>query len=150
MEVGTAKSIRNKENETPTTHLAVKLPDGTLFLHHPIHSLLLFGALTRGDHLSCERVIKHKIAVAISVFLVHAIDRARVGEQSLVQVDLQVGRHDVRTEHRLVCVDRHPFLGLATEAVEESGVRGEIQKYVLVCVGMVEMGVASVTTLRKQ
>lgn len=148
--MGTAKSIQNTENETPTTHLAVKLSDGTLFLHHPIHSLLLFGALTRGDHLSRERVIKHKIAVAVSVFLMHAIDRARVGEQSLVQVDLQVGRHDVRTEHRLVCVDRHPFLGLATEAVEESGVRGEIQKYVLVCVGMVEMGVASVTTLRKQ
>lgn len=148
--MGTAKSIRNKENETPTTHLAVKLPDGTLFLHHPVYSLLLFGALTRGDHLSCERVIKHKIAVAVSVLLMHAVDRAGVGEQSLVQVDLQVGRHDMRTEHRLVCVDRHPFLGLATEAVEESGVRGEEQKYVLVCVGMVEMGVASVTTLRKQ
>ena len=80
----------------------------------------------------------------------HAVDGARVGEQSLVQVDLQVGRHDVRTEHWLICVDRHPLLGLATEAVEESGVRGEEQKYVLVCVGMVEMGVASVTTLRKQ
>ena len=80
----------------------------------------------------------------------HAIHGAGVREQSLVQVDLQVGRHDMRTEHRLVCVDRHPLLGLATEAVEESGVRGEIQKYVLVCVGMVEMGVASVTTLRKQ
>ena len=148
--MGTAKSIRNKENETPTTHLAVKLPDGTLFLHHPIHSLLLFGPLARGYHLSCERIVKHEIAVAVSVLLMHAIHGAGVGEQSLVQVDLQVGRHDVRTEHRLICVDRHPLLGLATEAVEESGVRGEEQQYVLVCVGMVEMGVASVTTLRKQ
>ena len=80
----------------------------------------------------------------------HAIHGAGVGEQSLVQVDLQVGRHDMRTEHRLICVDRHALLGLAAEAVEESGVRGEEQQYVLVCVGMVEMGVASVTTLRKQ
>lgn len=148
--MGTAKSIRNKENETPTTHLAVKLPDGTLFLHHPIHSLLLFGPLARGYHLSCERIVKHEIAVAVSVLLMHAIHGAGVREQSLVQVDLQVGRHDMRTEHRLICVDRHALLGLAAEAVEESGVRGEEQQYVLVCVGMVEMGVASVTTLRKQ
>ena len=66
------------------------------------------------------------------MFFVHSVDSRRIGVEAFVYVDLKIWGHCVDAQHGLFWVDEDAFFGLATEAVDESGMREREDKYVLV------------------